>query len=61
MTGAEIIAKLKDDGWTIDRVHGSHHIMVKNGKAVPVPVHGKRDVGAGLLATIQRQSGVRLK
>jgi predicted RNA binding protein YcfA (HicA-like mRNA interferase family) len=61
MTGAEIIAKLKDDGWTIDRVHGIHHIMIKNGKAVPVLVHGKRDVGAGLLATIQRQSGVRLK
>jgi len=58
MTGAEIIAKLKADGWTLDRVHGSHHIMVKSGKAVPVPVHGKRDVGVGLLAAIQRQSGV---
>jgi predicted RNA binding protein YcfA (HicA-like mRNA interferase family) len=45
----------------LDRVHGSHHIMVKDGKAVPVPVHGKRDVGAGLLAAIQRQSGVKLK
>lgn len=61
MTGTEIIAKLKEDGWTLDRIHGSHHIMVKNGKAVPVPVHGKRDVGAGLLAAIQRQSGVKLK
>lgn len=61
MTGSEIIAKLKEDGWMLDRVHGSHHIMVKNGKAVPVPVHGKRDVGAGLLAAIQRQSGVKLK
>jgi len=61
MTGTEIIAKLKEDGWALDRVHGSHHIMVKNGKAVPVPVHGKRDIGAGLLAAIQRQSGVKLK
>lgn len=61
MTGAEIIAKLKQDGWNLDRIHGSHHIMVKNGKAVPVPVHGKRDIGAGLLAAIQRQSGVILK
>jgi predicted RNA binding protein YcfA (HicA-like mRNA interferase family) len=61
MTGAEIIARLKEAGWMLDRVHGSHHIMVKDGKAVPVPVHGKRDVGAGLLAAIQRQSGVKLK
>ena len=61
MTGAEIIARLKEAGWTLDRVHGSHHVMVKDGKAVPVPVHGKRDVGAGLLAAIQRHSGVKLK
>ena len=61
MTGNEIIAKLKADGWTLDRIHGSHYVMVKNGKAVPVPVHGKRDIGAGLLAVIQRQSGVKLK
>ena len=61
MNGTEVIAKLKEDGWMLDRVHGSHHIMVKNGKAVPVPVHGKRDLGDGLLAAIQRQSGVKLK
>ena len=61
MTGSEIIARLKEDGWLLDRVHGSHHIMVKNGIAVPVPVHGKRDVGAGLQAAIQRQSGIKLR
>lgn len=61
MTGKEIIAKLKAAGWKLDRVHGSHHIMVKGGQAVPVPVHGSREVGAGLLAAIQRQSGVKLK
>jgi len=30
-------------------------------RAVPVPVHGAKDLGAGLLAAIQRQSGVELK
>jgi predicted RNA binding protein YcfA (HicA-like mRNA interferase family) len=34
---------------------------MKNGKAVPVPVHGGRDVGAGLVAAIARQTGVKLK
>jgi predicted RNA binding protein YcfA (HicA-like mRNA interferase family) len=61
MTGKEIVARLKAAGWTLDRIHGSHHIMSKDGRAVPVPVHGSRDVGPGLLAAIQRQSGVKLK
>jgi predicted RNA binding protein YcfA (HicA-like mRNA interferase family) len=61
MTGKDVIAKLKAAGWVLNRVHGSHHILTKDGRAVPVPVHGARDLGAGLLAAIQRQSGVNLK
>lgn len=61
MNGNEIIARLKAQGWKLDRVHGSHHVMCKEGKAVPVPVHGKRDIGPGLVAAISRQSGVKLK
>ena len=61
MNGKEVTAKLKNAGWALDRIHGSHHIMVKGDKAVPVPVHGARDIGAGLLVAIQRQSGVKLK
>lgn len=61
MNGKDIISKLKAEGWQLDRINGSHHIMVKNGKAVPVPVHGVRDVGAGLVSAIARQTGVKLK
>lgn len=61
MNGKTVIAKLKAAGWSLDRVHGSHHILTKEGKAVPVPVHGARDLGAGLLAAIARQTGVKLK
>ena len=61
VTGNEVIAKLKAAGWSLNRVKGSHHILVKGGVAIPVPVHGSRDLGAGLLAAIQRQSGVKLK
>jgi predicted RNA binding protein YcfA (HicA-like mRNA interferase family) len=35
--------------------------MLKDGRAVPVPVHGAKDLGAGLLAAIARQTGVTLK
>ena len=61
MIGKDVTLKLKAAGWSLDRIHGSHHVFTKDGKAVPVPVHGNRDIGAGLLAAIQRQSGVKLK
>ena len=61
MNGKQVIDKLKANGWTLDRINGSHHIMTKDGKAVPVPVHGNRDLGAGLISAITRQTGVRLK
>lgn len=61
MNGKDIIKKLQADGWRLDRINGSHHIMAKGGVAVPVPVHGNRDVGPGLVAAIARQSGVKLK
>ncbi len=61
MTGKEVIARLKAAGWSLDRVHGSHHILTKDGRAVPVPVHGSRDIGSGLLAALQRQTGVKFK
>ena len=60
MTGKDVIAKLKAAGWKLDRILGSHHILTKDGGAVPVPVHGSRDLGAGLIAALQRQTGVKL-
>jgi len=61
MTGKEVSARLKAARWILNRIHGSLHILTKAGQAVPVPVHGARDIGAGLLAAIQRQTGVKLK
>ena len=61
MTGNEVIAKLKAAGWLLSRIQGSHHVLTKGGVAVPVPVHGSRDLGVGLVAATQRQTGVKLK
>jgi predicted RNA binding protein YcfA (HicA-like mRNA interferase family) len=61
MNGKQVIALLKAAGWELSRVNGSHHILTKGGRAVPVPVHGSRDLGAGLLSALQKQSGVKLK
>ena len=61
MNGNEVIKKLQAAGWKLDRINGSHHIMMQGGKMVPVPVHGNRDLGPGLVASIARQTGVKLK
>lgn len=60
MHGKEIIKKLKQSGWQIDRVKGSHHILMKGGKICPVPVHGKRDVSIGTVKSIEKITGEKL-
>lgn len=61
MNGKQVIAKLKLAGWDLERIHGSHHILKKGELKVPVPVHGTKDLGAGLISAIQRQTGVKLR
>jgi len=48
MTGRELIRLLEKDGWILDRIKGSHHIMIKDNKTLSVPVHGSKDLGKGL-------------
>ncbi|HSW92898.1 MAG TPA: type II toxin-antitoxin system HicA family toxin [Gammaproteobacteria bacterium] len=60
MTGKEIIKMLEKQGWQVLRVNGSHHRMGKDSMRTTVPVHGKRDIGKGLIAAIEKQTGVKL-
>ncbi len=61
MTGKEVIKILEQHGWKVLRIAGSHYRMGKGNLRTTVPVHGKRDIGKGLLAAIARQTGVNLK
>jgi predicted RNA binding protein YcfA (HicA-like mRNA interferase family) len=63
MNAKQVIAKLKAAGWSLARIEGSHHIFTRPDavRSVPVPMHGTKDLGDGLLASIQRQTGVKLK
>jgi predicted RNA binding protein YcfA (HicA-like mRNA interferase family) len=61
MTGKELIKRLTDQGWYLLRITGSHHRMGKGVLRVTVPVHGNRDIGKGLLAAIEKQTGVKFK
>jgi predicted RNA binding protein YcfA (HicA-like mRNA interferase family) len=59
MTGKEMVKKMLKDGWTLDRVNGSHHIMVKDGISIPVPVHAGKDLRPGTLQSILKQAGYK--
>jgi predicted RNA binding protein YcfA (HicA-like mRNA interferase family) len=50
---------LKDKGWILDRIEGSHHIMEKGVKTLSVPVHGNKDLGKGLLHALMKQGGLK--
>lgn len=60
MTGRQVAARLKEAGWVLDRIRGSHFIFVKDGRTCPVPVQGASDIPPGTLASIRRITGLRL-
>jgi len=50
---------LKDNGWELDRIKGSHHIFSKVGcRPVSVPFHGNKDIG-NLGKIIFKQAGIK--
>ncbi len=58
MKGKELVKLLQKEGWALDRVNGSHHILVKGGKSVSVPVHNT-DIQKGLLHAIMKKAGLK--
>lgn len=55
----KLIRALERKGWQLDRVRGSHYIMVHpdQSRAVPVPYHN-RDIKAGTLSGILSSTGI---
>jgi predicted RNA binding protein YcfA (HicA-like mRNA interferase family) len=56
-----VIAALQRAGFAIDRVAGSHYILVRSGdavRAVTVPYHGAHSLKTGTLRSIIRQAGM---
>ncbi|MDQ3566070.1 MAG: type II toxin-antitoxin system HicA family toxin [Pseudomonadota bacterium] len=59
MNSKQVIKALKTAGWIIDRTT-KHCILKRDGKTVPVPVHGAKDLPIGTLKSIERITGVKL-
>ena len=47
------------DGWELDRVRGSHHIMRKDGICLSVPVHKNEDLKPGILNNLNKKAGYK--
>lgn len=58
MRDKDLLDLLQRNGWKIDRIQGSHHILKKGGQTEVVPVHGK-DVPTGLLNKILKETGLK--
>ena len=58
MSPKRILKILKENGWVLDRIKGSHHIFVKGNESVPVPIHGNQDLKKGTFFAILKAIGV---
>jgi len=59
VNGKVLIKLLKSNGWVLDRVSGSHHILKKDSKTIVVPVHGTKDIKIGTLNSILKEAGLK--
>ncbi|NIZ41545.1 type II toxin-antitoxin system HicA family toxin (plasmid) [Entomospira entomophila] len=53
-TGKALLAEALRQGWVLERVNGSHHIIKKNNRIVSIPVHNK-DLGKGIFLKLKKQ------
>ena len=51
LSGKDLMRLLKKQGWHLVRIHGSHHVFMKEGNParISVPVHAHRPLKIGLL------------
>ncbi len=59
MTGRDLVALLKQHGWRLEHIRGSHHILSKGGKHLSVPVHAGQELGQGLLHRLVKEAGLK--
>lgn len=63
ITGNAAIKAFSKDGFELDRIRGSHHILKRLGHRflLSVPVHGQQCVKPGTLRSLIRVSGLTIE
>ena len=61
LSGKELARILARHGWTLMRVHGSHHIYGRPGSVVrlSIPIHGNQSFKRGLLKHLVKMAGLK--
>ena len=56
VSGRELVRLVQRKGWTLARIHGSHHIFTMPGRRerLVIPVHGNRPLKIGLLRSLMK-------
>lgn len=58
MKDKDLLKLLKQNGWSVVRIRGSHHLLKKGSQLETLPIHG-RDVPPGLLNAILKRTGLK--
>jgi Predicted periplasmic or secreted lipoprotein len=58
MTPKEMLKIMKENGWEVKRIKGSHYIMEKDGEIEVIPMHLK-DLKKGLEQAILKRLGLK--
>lgn len=58
MKGKDLVKLPKENGWYVERISGSHHVMKNGTQTEIIPVHNT-DVPPGLLNAILKRTGFR--
>jgi len=64
VNGKRVIQALTRAGFLVDRIVGSHHVLVYPGdptRTLTVPVHAGRDLKPGTVRSIIRQAGLTVE
>lgn len=59
MKSSEFHRKIRKNGWQFIKAEGSHYIYEKNGRYYPVPFHGAKEMGKGLVNKIVKEMGLK--
>ncbi len=59
MTSNDLIREIKNAGWMLERIQGSHHVFKHPTQpGIVVIPHPKKDLGKGLVKAIRKQAGL---
>jgi predicted RNA binding protein YcfA (HicA-like mRNA interferase family) len=62
VSGREIVRALRSAGWKLERIQGSHHVMLApDGRVVSVPVHGAKTLPLGTTKGVIDKTGLTVE